>query len=146
MSSGHAAVVTDDNKSVSTWDHGEDGALGLEEHLISNFDPPSPTLVISINCQMKDVCCSAEWNVLLLLVTFITNLSDCITSEHPTNCCGGLPCCGTNEQKCPVPVGTDEALSKFTAVPTKVSQVDNVTVTSVACGGTHHSVCVTNGI
>lgn len=40
MSSGHAAVVNDDNKSVSTWGRGEDGALGLEEHLISNFDPP----------------------------------------------------------------------------------------------------------
>lgn len=39
----------------------------------------------------------------------------------------------------------DEALTKFTAVPTKVSQMSNVRVTSVACG-THHSVCVTNGV
>lgn len=38
----------------------------------------------------------------------------------------------------------DEALSKFTG-PTKVSQVDNVSVTSVACG-THHSVCSANGL
>ena len=38
----------------------------------------------------------------------------------------------------------NEALTKF-KVPTKVNQVDNVRVTSVACG-THHSVCVTNGL
>lgn len=36
----------------------------------------------------------------------------------------------------------NEALTKFT-VPTKVSQIDNVRVTSVACG-THHSVCMAN--
>lgn len=39
----------------------------------------------------------------------------------------------------------DEDLARFAAVPTRVSQVDNVTVTSVACG-IHHSVCVTNGV
>ena len=38
----------------------------------------------------------------------------------------------------------NEALTKF-KVPTKVSSVDNVRVTSVACG-TLHSVCVTNGM
>lgn len=65
MSSGHAAVVIDDNKSVSTWGHGEDGALGLEEHLISNFDPPSPTPVTSINSQVKEVCCGAEFTLML---------------------------------------------------------------------------------
>lgn len=65
MSSGHAAVVDDDNKSVSTWGRGEDGALGLEEHLISNFDPPSPVPVTSINCQVKEVCCGAEFTLML---------------------------------------------------------------------------------
>lgn len=65
MSSGHAAVVNDDNKSVSTWGRGEDGALGLEEHLISNFDPPSPVPVTSINCQVKEVCCGAEFTLML---------------------------------------------------------------------------------
>ena len=65
MSSGHAAVVNDDNKSVSTWGRGEDGALGLEEHLILNFDPPSPTPVTSINCQVKEVCCGAEFTLML---------------------------------------------------------------------------------
>ena len=43
-------------------------------------------------------------------------------------------------QKC-----ADEARTKFNAVPTKVSQIDNVLVTSVACG-THHSVCVTTAM
>ena len=38
----------------------------------------------------------------------------------------------------------NEALTKFT-IPTKVNQIDNVHVTSVACG-THHSVCVANGM
>ena len=65
MSSGHAAVVNDDNKGVSTWGHGEDGALGLEEHLISDFDPPSPIPVRSINCQVKEVCCGAEFTLML---------------------------------------------------------------------------------
>lgn len=65
MSSGHAAVVNDDNKGVSTWGRGEDGVLGLEEHLISNFDPPSPTPVTSINCQVKEVCCGAEFTLIL---------------------------------------------------------------------------------
>ena len=39
---------------------------------------------------------------------------------------------------------SNEALTKF-KVPTKVRSVDNVRVTSVACG-TLHSVCVTNGM
>ena len=65
MSSAHAAVVNDDNKSVSTWGHGQDGALGLEEHLILNFDPPSPTPVTSINCQVKEVCCGAGFTLFL---------------------------------------------------------------------------------
>lgn len=39
----------------------------------------------------------------------------------------------------------DEALTNFTAVPTKVSKMNKVRVTSVACG-IHHSVCVTNGL
>lgn len=39
----------------------------------------------------------------------------------------------------------DEELTRFGAVPTRVSQLDNVTVKSVACG-THHSVCLTNGV
>ena len=65
MSSSHAAVVNDDNKGVSTWGHGKDGALGLEGHLISNFDPPFPTPVTSINCQVKEVCCGAEFTLML---------------------------------------------------------------------------------
>ena len=39
----------------------------------------------------------------------------------------------------------DEDLARSTAVPTKVSQLDNAAVTSVACG-THHSVCLVNGV
>lgn len=65
MSSSHAAVVVSNNKSVSTWGHGKDGALGLEEHLISNFDPPSPTPVTSINCQVKEVSCGADFTLML---------------------------------------------------------------------------------
>lgn len=39
----------------------------------------------------------------------------------------------------------DEALTRSIAVPTRVGQLDNVKVTSVACG-THHTVCVANGV
>ena len=65
MSLSHAAVVTGDNKTVSTWGHKEDGALGLEEHLISNFEFLSPTPVTSINCQVKQVCCGTEFTLML---------------------------------------------------------------------------------
>lgn len=65
MSHSHAAVVVSNSKSVSTWGHGEDGALGLEEHLISNFDPPSPTPVTSIDCQVKEVSCGADFTLML---------------------------------------------------------------------------------
>lgn len=65
MSCSHAAVVASDNSSVSTWGHGEDGALGLEQNLISNFDPPSPTPVTSINCEIKQVACGGDFTLML---------------------------------------------------------------------------------
>ena len=36
-------------------------------------------------------------------------------------------------------------MASFNATPTRVQQIDNVKVIAVACG-THHSVCVANGI
>ncbi|XP_078383909.1 uncharacterized protein LOC144666360 isoform X1 [Oculina patagonica] len=168
MSSSHAAVVLSDNKSVSTWGHGKDGALGLEEHLVLNFDPPSPTPVTSINCQIKEVSCGADFTLMLTtegqvyscgsgakgklghgdetdraLPTLIESLWNiqaiAAGSDHAVALTNrgflyqwGLEC-------------ADEALTRSIAVPTRVSHVDNVKVTSVACG-THHTVCVANGV
>ena len=68
MSSSHAAIVvtaTPGDSSVATWGHGEDGALGLEQYLTTDFDPSTPTLVTSINCQVKQVACGADFTLML---------------------------------------------------------------------------------
>lgn len=66
MSCSHAALVLSDKEvSVFTWGLGESGALGLEQHLISNFDPPLPTPVTSINCQIKQVACGVDFTLML---------------------------------------------------------------------------------
>ena len=68
MSCSHAALVGSDNQaSVSTWGHRDKGALGLEQHLISNFDPPLPTPVTSVNCQIKQVACGADLTLMLTM-------------------------------------------------------------------------------
>ena len=64
LSCTHAAVVEDTN-SVLSWGHGKGGALGLDEHLIANFSPPSPVAVTSISCQVKQVACGADFTLIL---------------------------------------------------------------------------------
>ena len=64
LSCTHAAVVEDTN-SVWSWGHGKGGALGLDEHLIANFSPPSPVAVTSISCQVKQVACGADFTLIL---------------------------------------------------------------------------------
>lgn len=65
LSCSHAAIVVNDDNRVSTWGHGENGALGLEQHIIPNFNPCSPTPVPSINCQIKQVACGTDFTLML---------------------------------------------------------------------------------
>ena len=67
LSCSHAAVVVSDDNRVSTWGHGGNGALGLEQHIISYLDPPCPTPVSSINSQIKQVACGRDFTLMLTM-------------------------------------------------------------------------------
>lgn len=67
LSCTHSAVVAGDTNSISTWGHGDRGALGLDEYLIANFSPPSPIAVTSISCQVKQVACGADFTLILTI-------------------------------------------------------------------------------
>ena len=65
LSYTHSAVVAGDANGVSTWGHGDCGALGLDEYLIANFSPPSPIAVTSISCHVKQVACGGDFTLIL---------------------------------------------------------------------------------
>ena len=67
MSCSHAALVAHYNNGVFSWGHAEDGALGLDQHLISSFDPSVPTPVTSNICQIKEVACGADFSLMLTM-------------------------------------------------------------------------------
>ena len=65
VSKSHAAVVVGSDQTVLTWGRGRDGALGLDEHLVLNFDPPSPLRVTSMNCKVSQVTCGIDFTLFL---------------------------------------------------------------------------------
>lgn len=61
LSCTHAAAVLSDNETVSTWGHGKSGALGILPPHCTTI----PTLVTSIDCQIKQIACGAEFTLMM---------------------------------------------------------------------------------
>ncbi|XP_022789661.1 uncharacterized protein LOC111329287 isoform X1 [Stylophora pistillata] len=169
MSLTHAAVIEEDTARVSTWGHGDTGALGIDKedlqyHAVLYF----PLTVTSIDCQIKQVTCGSSFTLMLStdgkvfscgtgalgklghgdetdrsLPTLIESLKDIQAIAA-----GGDHAVALNQRGVLYQWGLDCAdveRRRFLSKPQKVSQLFNVAVKSVVCG-TFHTVCVANGI
>lgn len=162
MSCSHAVALEGEKHMVSTWGHVDSGALGLTQQDIS-----IPTPLASINCQIKQVACGAEFTLMLTvegevfswgkgafgklghgdeedrqLPTLITTLKNmeaiAARGDHAAAIMNG----GYLYQwgvEC-----ADPQLTQFAASPKKVGQISSITVRSISCG-THHTVITGDG-
>lgn len=161
LSCTHAAAVLADNETVTTWGHGKSGVLGI----LSPHSTTMPTVVTSIDCQIKQIVCGAEFTLMM------TQQGKVLSYGKGTF--GKLGHGDEEDRKSPTLINTlqnvqaiaaggdhaaavtnkgylyqwglecaDPQLTQFDASPKL--KMGNVTVTSISCG-THHSVLLGDG-
>ena len=61
LSCTHAAAVLADNETVTTWGQRKSGVLGI----LPPHSTTMPTVVTSIDCQIKQIACGAEFTLMM---------------------------------------------------------------------------------